>query len=75
MPPARSSPASSGPRALKGKGAEVGKLVEKGKSPFVGPEISGKSLGVIGLGAIGILVANAAKSLGMEVYGYDPICR
>lgn len=58
--------------ALKGKGAEVGKLVEKGKSQFVGPEISGKRLGVIGLGAIGILVANTAKSLGMEVYGYDP---
>ena len=59
-------------KGLKGKGAEVGKLVEKGKSQFVGPEISGKRLGVIGLGAIGILVANAAKSLGMEVYGYDP---
>ena len=54
-------------KGLKGKGAEVGKLVEKGKSQFVGPEISGN-----GLGAIGILVANAAKSLGMEVYGYDP---
>lgn len=46
--------------------------MEKGKSAFVGPEIMGKKLGVIGLGAIGILVANAAKSLGMEVYGYDP---
>ncbi|MFR2561837.1 MAG: FtsW/RodA/SpoVE family cell cycle protein, partial [Anaeromassilibacillus sp.] len=44
-------------KGLKGKGAEVGKLVEKGKSQFVGPEISGKRLGVIGLGAIGILVA------------------
>ena len=50
----------------------VAKLVEKGKSAFVGPEIKGKKLGVIGLGAIGILVANAAHSLGMEVYGYDP---
>ena len=50
----------------------VAKLVEKGKSAFVGPEIKGKRLGVIGLGAIGILVANAAHSLGMEVYGYDP---
>lgn len=59
-------------KTLKGKGSEVGKLVEKGKSAFVGPEIKGKTLGVIGLGAIGILVANAAKSLGMEVYGYDP---
>ena len=57
---------------LKGKGDAVAKLVEKGKSQFVGPEISGKTLGVIGLGAIGILVANAAHSLGMEVYGYDP---
>lgn len=59
-------------KTLKGKGAEVGKLVEKGKGAFVGPEIAGKTLGVIGLGAIGILVANAANSLGMEVYGYDP---
>ncbi|MBR2723886.1 MAG: ACT domain-containing protein [Ruminococcus sp.] len=59
-------------KGLKGKGAEVGKLVEKGKSQFVGPEITGKKLGVIGLGAIGILVANAAVALGMEVYGYDP---
>ncbi|WP_085832824.1 3-phosphoglycerate dehydrogenase family protein [Clostridium merdae] len=59
-------------KTLKGKGSEVNKLVEKGKSQFAGPEIKGKSLGVIGLGAIGILVANAARSLGMEVYGYDP---
>ena len=59
-------------RSLKGNGDEVGKLVEKGKSAFKGPEIMGKKLGVIGLGAIGVLVANAAKSLGMEVYGYDP---
>lgn len=48
------------------------KSVEKGKSAFAGPEIKGKKLGVIGLGAIGVLVANAANSLGMEVYGYDP---
>ena len=48
------------------------KSVEKGKSAFAGPEIKGKKLGVIGLGAIGVLVANAAHSLGMEVYGYDP---
>ena len=59
-------------KTLKGKGEEVGKLVEKGKSSFVGPEITGKSLGVIGLGAIGVLVANAAENLGMKVYGYDP---
>ena len=59
-------------KTLKGKGDEVGKLVEKGKSQFVGPEIMGKKLGVIGLGAIGVLVANAAAALGMEVYGFDP---
>ena len=51
---------------------DVEKQIEKGKGAFVGPEILGKKLGVIGLGAIGILVANAAKALGMEVYGYDP---
>lgn len=59
-------------KTLKGNGDQVGKLVEKGKSAFTGPEILGKRLGVIGLGAIGIMVANAARSLGMEVYGYDP---
>lgn len=59
-------------KTLKGNGSEVGKLVEKGKSSFAGPEIKGKKLGVIGLGAIGVLVANAAEALGMEVYGYDP---
>lgn len=58
--------------SLKGNGAEVGKMVEKGKSQFVGPEIMGKTLGIIGLGAIGALVANAAISLGMDVVGYDP---
>ncbi len=65
-------PAIEWAKTLKGKGDEVGKLVEKGKGAFVGPEIGGKTLGVVGLGAIGILVANAARSLGMEVYGYDP---
>jgi len=50
----------------------VDKLVEAEKSQFAGPEISGKKLGVIGLGAIGVLVSNACNSLGMEVYGYDP---
>jgi D-3-phosphoglycerate dehydrogenase len=50
----------------------VAKLVEKGKSKFAGKEIQGKKLGVIGLGAIGVLVANAANRLGMEVYGCDP---
>ena len=59
-------------KTLKGNGDQVGKLVEKGKSNFVGPEIKGKTLGVIGLGAIGLLVANAAVALGMSVVGYDP---
>ncbi len=59
-------------KTLKGNGDAVGKMVEKGKSQFVGPEIMGKTLGVIGLGAIGILVANAAVALGMDVVGYDP---
>lgn len=58
--------------SLKEEGDQVEKLVEKGKSNFVGPEIQGKKLGVIGLGAIGVMVANAAHSLGMEVLGYDP---
>ena len=58
-------------KTLKGQEG-VGKLVEKGKSQFVGPEIDGKKLGIIGLGAIGVHVANAAIKLGMEVYGYDP---
>lgn len=59
-------------KTLKGSGSEVGKLVEKGKGAFTGPEIQGKTLGVVGLGAIGILVANACQRLGMKVYGYDP---
>ncbi len=59
-------------KTLKGNGDAVGKMVEKGKSRFVGPEITGKTLGVIGLGAIGILVANAAVALGMKVVGFDP---
>lgn len=58
--------------SLKGKGAEIGKLVEKGKAEFAGREIYGKKIGVIGLGAIGAQVANAAVVLGMEVLGYDP---
>ena len=58
-------------RTLKG-GDDVKKAVEKGKGAFAGPEISGKKLGVIGLGAIGANVANCAVALGMEVYGYDP---
>lgn len=51
---------------------DIGKLAEKKKKQFAGREISGKKLGIIGLGAIGVLVANAATHLGMEVYGYDP---
>lgn len=53
-------------------GDDVDKQVEKGKSNFAGCEIKGKTLGIIGLGAIGILVANAATALGMDVIGYDP---
>lgn len=59
-------------KTLKGNGAEVGKMVEKGKGQFVGPEIMGKTLGLIGLGAIGGKLANAAVALGMKVVGYDP---
>ena len=59
-------------KTLKGNGADVGPMVEKGKSAFAGPEIKGKTLGVIGLGAIGVQVANAADALGMKVIGYDP---
>ncbi len=65
-------PAIEWAKSLKGNGAEVGKMVEKGKGAFAGPEIRGKKLGVVGLGAIGVLVANAAQELGMTVYGYDP---
>ena len=53
-------------------GIDVTTVVEKGKSAFIGPEIYKKTLGVIGLGAIGSLVANVALSMGMDVYGYDP---
>ena len=53
-------------------GADIAAVVEKGKSAFVGPEIMGKTLSVIGLGAIGVLVANAGVALGMKVVGYDP---
>lgn len=59
-------------KTLKGSGDEVSKLIEKGKSQFAGPEIMGKTLGIIGLGAIGVKVANTALSLGMTVVGYDP---
>lgn len=59
-------------KSLKGNDDEVVKMVEKGKSAFAGPEIYGKTLGVIGMGAIGALAGNAAMSLGMKVIGYDP---
>ncbi len=59
-------------KTLVGEGDKVLSLVEKGKSQFVGPELKGKTLGVFGLGAIGVMVANAANSLGMNVIGYDP---
>ncbi len=59
-------------KTLKGNGADVPGMVEKGKSSFAGPEIKGKTFGVIGLGAIGVQVANAAEALGMNVIGYDP---
>ncbi len=65
-------PAMEWAKTLKGEGEKVGALVEKGKGAYAGPEIRGKKLGVIGLGAIGVLVANAAEALGMQVYGYDP---
>ena len=53
-------------------GVDVTTVVEKGKAAFTGPEVYHKTLGVVGLGAIGVLVANAAQKLGMDVYGYDP---
>ncbi len=59
-------------KGLVGEGDKVSDLIEKGKSKFVGTEIQGKTLGVVGLGAIGTMVANTAESLGMEVMGCDP---
>ncbi len=59
-------------QTLRGQGAAVAKLVEKGKNQFVGPEVMGKTLGVIGLGGVGGLVANAAADLKMRVLGFDP---
>ena len=59
-------------KSIADRGEEIPTLVEKGKSNFAGPELLGKTLGVIGLGATGALVANAALDLGMTVYGYDP---
>ncbi len=59
-------------KTLEGNGANIPDMAEKGKSQFVGPEIKGKTLGVIGLGAIGAKVANTASELGMKVIGFDP---
>lgn len=59
-------------KTLVGQGDQVPALIEKGKNNFAGNEIQGKTLAVIGLGAIGVLVANAATALGMRVIGYDP---
>lgn len=59
-------------KGLVGEGDKVPDLIEKGKSKFAGTELMGKKLGVVGLGAIGTMVANTAESLGMEVWGYDP---
>ena len=59
-------------KGLVGEGDKVPDLIEKGKSKFGGTEILGKNLGVVGLGAIGTIVANTAEGLGMEVWGYDP---
>jgi len=65
-------PSTDWVKTLKGHGDKVSTEVEAGKSQFEGPEILGKTLGVVGLGAIGSLVANAADALGMRVLGYDP---
>ncbi|MBR5113517.1 MAG: 3-phosphoglycerate dehydrogenase [Clostridia bacterium] len=59
-------------KGLKGEGENVPKLVEKGKSQFAGPEIMCKTLGVVGMGAIGALVADSAAALGMKIIGFDP---
>lgn len=59
-------------RQLDGKDADLNKKVESGKKQFAGTELPGKTLGIIGLGAIGVKVANAAVALGMRVIGYDP---
>jgi D-3-phosphoglycerate dehydrogenase / 2-oxoglutarate reductase len=66
------APAWEFARSLKGDDEEIDKAVEAGKKKFVGFEIPGRTLGVIGLGAIGVEVANSAHALGMKVLGYDP---
>jgi len=59
-------------RSLKGKGADVPGIIEKNKKKYAGQEIIGKTLGVVGLGKVGVMVANSAVDMGMEVVGYDP---
>lgn len=59
-------------KSIADKGSDIPRLVEKGKGSFAGPELLGKTLGVIGLGATGALIANIALELGMTVYGFDP---
>lgn len=66
------APAMDFVRGLQGTDAEMGVAAEAGKKQFVGFELPGKTLGVVGLGAIGVKIANAARSLGMNVIGYDP---
>ena len=65
-------PAAAFAAGLTGTDAEINEATEKGKKAFVGFELPGKTLGVIGLGAIGVQVANAARGLGMRVLGFDP---
>lgn len=65
------APALEWTKTLRDKSSGINRLVEKGKGQFVGPETKGKSLGAIGLGAIGILMASTVRNLGIEVYGYD----
>ncbi len=65
-------PAAAFAAGLSGTDAEINEATEKGKKAFVGFELPGRTLGVIGLGAIGVQVANAARSLGMRVLGFDP---
>ena len=59
-------------KSIADEGDDIPKKVESGKSNFTGPEVKGKTLGVIGLGAVGVIVANAANALGMQVLGFDP---
>ena len=68
----RVAPAMQWVQTLEGTDIDVAKEVEAQKAQYTGPEIMGKKIGILGLGAIGVIVANAFKQLGMTVYGYDP---